>query len=99
MHIHNQPVNLYATNIHPPATLTAQQAAETRRRLTREASSLSEESDAFESFMVGQVPEETSRRQRSHDRPSGAKALVAEEEEPTGTLPHAWPQQMASTRR
>jgi hypothetical protein len=49
MHIHNQPVNLYATNIHSPATVAAQQAAEIRRRLARAASSLSEESDPFES--------------------------------------------------
>jgi hypothetical protein len=86
MHIHNQPVNLYATNIHSPATVAAQQAAEIRRRLARAASSLSEESDPFESFMVGHAPDEAPRRQRSRDRPSGAKTLVAEEEEPTGTL-------------
>src|ERR1700731_3086480 len=58
MHIHNQPVNLYATNIHSPATVAAQQAAEIRRRLARAASSLSEESDPFESSMVGQAPDE-----------------------------------------
>jgi hypothetical protein len=85
MHIHNQPVNLYPTNIHSPATVASQQAAETRRRL-RAASSLSEESDPFESFMVGQATDEAPRRERSRDRPNGAKTLVAEEEEPTGTL-------------
>jgi hypothetical protein len=56
MHIHNQPVNLYATNIHSPATVAAQQAAAIRRRLARATSSLSEESDPFESFMVGHAP-------------------------------------------
>ena len=86
MHIHNQPVNLYATNIHSPAKAAAQQAAEIRRRLARVASNLSEQSDPFESFMVGQTPDEAPRRQRSHDRPSGAKTFHAEAEEPTGTL-------------
>jgi hypothetical protein len=51
MHIHNQPVNLYATDIHSPAKVAAQQAVEIRRRLARAASSLGEESDPFESFM------------------------------------------------
>jgi hypothetical protein len=77
-------VNLYATNIHSPATVAAQQGAKIRRRL-RAASSLSEESDPFESFMVGQAPDEAP-RQGSRDRPSGAKTLHTEEEEPTGTL-------------
>jgi hypothetical protein len=86
MHIHNQPLNLYATNIQSPATVAAQQAAEIRRRLARAASSLSEESDPFESSMVGYAPDKAPRRQRSRDRPSGAKTLHAEEEEPTGTL-------------
>lgn len=86
MHIHSQPVNLHATNIHSPATVAAQQVAEIRRRLAKAASSLSEESDPFESFMVAQAPDEAPRRQRNRDRPSGAKALHAEEEEATGTL-------------
>jgi hypothetical protein len=43
MHIHNQPVNLYAINIHSPATVAAQQAAEIRRRLAKAASSPSDE--------------------------------------------------------
>ena len=85
MHIHNQPVNLYPTNIHSPATVAAQKAAEVRRQL-RASSRLSEESDPFESFMVGQAPDEAPRRERNRDRPSGAKTIVAEEEEPTGTL-------------
>jgi hypothetical protein len=86
MHIHNQPVNLYATNVHSPVRIAAQQAAEICRRLARAASSLGEESDPFESSMVGQAPDEASRRQRSRGRPNCAKTLVAEEEEPTGTL-------------
>ena len=86
MHIHNQPVNLYATNVHSPVRIAAQQAAVIRRRLARAASSLGEESDPFESSMVGQAPDEASRRQRSRGRPSCAKTLVAEVEEPTGTL-------------
>jgi hypothetical protein len=86
MHIHNQPVNLYATNIYSPATVAAQQVAEIRMRLARAASSLSEESDPFKSLMVGQAPDEAPRRQRSRDRPSGVKTLPAEEEGPTGTL-------------
>jgi hypothetical protein len=85
MHIHNPPVNLYATNIHSPATVAAQQAAETRKRL-RAASSLIEESDPFENFMVAQTPDEAPRRQGGRDRPDGAKTLVAEDEEPTGTI-------------
>jgi hypothetical protein len=86
MHIHNRTVNLYATNIHSPAKVAAQQAVEIRRRLARAALSPGEESDPFESSMVGQAPDEASRRQRSRDRTSGAKTLIAEEEEPTGTL-------------
>lgn len=84
MHIHNQPVNLNPTNIHSPVTVAPQQATEIRRRLARAASSLSEESDPFESFMVGQALDEAPRRQRSRDCPSGMKMLHAEEEEPTG---------------
>jgi hypothetical protein len=86
MHIHNQPVNLYAANTHSPATVAAQQATAIRRRLARAASSFSEESDPFDSSMVGYAPDEAPGRQRSRDRPSGAKTLQAEEEEPTGTL-------------
>lgn len=85
MHIHNQPVNLYVTNVYSSVRMAAQQAAEIHRRLAKAASSLGEESDIFESSMVGQAPDGASRRQRSRGRPTCAKTLVAEEE-PTGTL-------------
>jgi hypothetical protein len=57
-----------------------------RRARKRRNSSLSEESDPFESSMVGQAPDEAPHRQRRRERPSGAKTLHAEEGEPTGTL-------------
>jgi len=98
MHIHNQPVNLYATNVHSPVRIAAQQAAVIRRRLARAASSLGEESDPFESSMVGQAPDEASRRQRVAVVPAARRRLLRRKKsrpEPSPFMPE--PRAQAST--
>jgi hypothetical protein len=80
MHIHNQPMNLYMTNIQSPATSAAQQAAEVRRRLAKAAEGISGEADSFQSFMIGEPKDHASQGQRNRDSRNPAKALHADAE-------------------
>jgi hypothetical protein len=83
MHIHNQPMNLNAISIHVPVSTAAQQAADTRRRLAN-ISSLGDDSDPFESFMVGHSAEEAPQRQQNREAPRRPLAAHADDDEIVG---------------
>jgi hypothetical protein len=84
MHIHFQPINLSAMTMHLPTTVAAQQAADTRRRLAKAASMLSEDSDPFESFMIGNAADGAPRRERNQGSPSRANRFHSDNDQAIG---------------
>ena len=83
MHIHNQPMNLIPANTYAPVSVAAQQSADIRRRLAN-VSSLSDDSDPFESFMVGHSAEEAPQRQQNREAPRRPLAADADDDEVVG---------------
>ena len=84
MHIHHQPMSLVPTDIRTPVPVAAQQAAETRRRLLRAGTGVSDESNPFQSFLLGDTPEEAPHGQRNRqddaeeeERPGRRVSLTA----------------------
>ena len=80
MHVHSHPTNFNAVDLSSTRTAekvaSAQRAADVRSQLLRGGLSVDEESNTFESFMVGRGSEENARQQQSRNQQNSANSAV-----------------------
>jgi hypothetical protein len=85
MHVHSHPTNFNAVDLSSTRaaekTASAQRAADVRSQLLRGGSEIEDETNPFESFMVGREPEGSSWQQQRRDDASAARRPQSAEEE------------------
>ncbi len=86
MHIHSQPMNWNAHDMHSSAAAATQQAAEVRRRMMKENFHIDGEAESFESFMIEQGPYENPQQQRRNPARTPQAFQLAEEESTDGKI-------------